>query len=280
MAKRDEARSEFADKSAEEVARAYLGWFGRTRACCAAAAIIVGIAAIVSLFVVDSLVLYLLGLAALVGIGIWIRVCVNREFRRLLAIINTDCDVEKWRGVIGRIREHGLRRRRSRALCDCYLALADLEDEPPSAALARMEGLDFGRRGILNVVLFQNRAVCAHELGDAAAQEESVGALRALVDGLRAGSKKRAVAEQQLEDVVLTLKPHESWDADDEALARERLAAASTHREHVSWALHVAQCEILSGNVAAAQKLLDEKDLTPMTPRAAQRRATLLARLP
>lgn len=277
MAKRGGARSEFADKSAEEVARAYLGWFGRTRACCVAAAIIVGIAAIVSLFVVDSLALYLLGLAALAGIGIWVRVRVNREFRGLLAIINTDCDVEKWRGVIGRIREHDLRRRRSRALCDCYLALADLEDRRPADALARMEGLDFGRRSILNVMLFQNRAVCAHELGDIAARDAAVAALRALADGYRAGSKRRVVAERQLADLELSLKPREAWDAADERRARERLDGAASHREMVSWAILLAERELHLDHADAARELLDERCLAPMTPRAAWRRADLLA---
>ena len=272
--------SEFADKSADEVARAYLGWFRRVRVCCLVAVVVAGAAAIAGLFVLDNLALYLLGLVALVGIGIGFRVRVNREFQTLLAIINTDCDVEKWRGVIGRIREHDERRRHSRTLCDCYLALADIEDLRPADALARMAGLDFGRRSVLNTMLHQNRAVCANELGDVAVRDASLAALRALAASFRAGSKKRALVEQSLADLELSLKPREAWDAAGEARAHERLAAEPAHRKRVSWALLLAERALLTGNAAAARKLLDEKDLAPMTPRMAARRAALLAQLP
>lgn len=275
-----DARSEFAEKSAEEVARAYLGWFRRTRACCAIAACVLGVAAVASLLVLDSWALYLLGLVALVGIGVWVRVRVNREFRTLADIINTDCDVEKWRGLIGRIREHDARRRRSRELCDCYLALADLEDGRAADALARMAGVDFGRRSLLNVMLYQNRAVCANELGDAAARDASLAALRELVAGYRAGSKSRALAGRQLASLELSLKPRETWGPADDARARELLEAAPSHRDRVSWALHLAERALLAGDAPAAQELLAEKNLAPMTPRAAARRAVLLARLP
>lgn len=154
-------RSAFAEKSADEIARSYLGWFRRLRACCAVAAVIVGTVAVAGLVVLDSLALYLLGLAALVGVGVYVRWRVNREFQTLIAIINTDCDAGKWRGVISRLREHDARRRRARSLCDCYLAIADLEELRPADALARMSGLSFGRRSALNVMLYQNRAVCA-----------------------------------------------------------------------------------------------------------------------
>lgn len=273
-------RSAFAEKSAEEIARSYLGWFRRLRVCCAAAAVVVGTVAVAGLVVLDSPALYLLGLVALVGIGVYIRWRVNREFRTLIAIINTDCDAEKWRGVISRVREHDVRRRRARSLCDCYLALADLEELRPADALARMAGLDFGRRSVLNVMLLQNRAVCANELGDVAARNASLAALRELVAGYRAGSKKRELAERQLADLELSLKPREAWDAEDEARARERVEAAPSHRERVSWALLLADRELLVGDAAAARRLLDESALAPMTPRAATRRAALLAQLP
>lgn len=273
-------RSAFAEKSAEAIARSYLGWFRRLRVCCAAAAVVVGTVAVAGLVVLDSPALYLLGLVALVGIGVYIRWRVNREFRTLIAIINTDCNAEKWRGVISRVREHDVRRRRARSLCDCYLALADLEELRPADALARMAGLDFGRRSVLNVMLLQNRAVCANELGDVAARNASLAALRELVAGYRAGSKKRELAERQLADLELSLKPREAWDAEDEARARERVEAAPSHRERVSWALLLADRKLLVGDAAAARRLLDESALAPMTPRAATRRAALLAQLP
>ena len=229
-------RSAFAEKSAEEIARSYLGWFRRLRVCCTAAAVVVGTVAVAGLVVLDSPALYLLGLVALVGIGVYIRWRVNREFRTLVAIINTDCNAEKWRGVISRVREHDARRRRARSLCDCYLALADLEELRPADALARMAGL------------------------------ASLAALRELVAGYRAGSKKRELAERQLADLELSLKPREAWDAEDEARARERVEAAPTHRERVSWALLLADRELLVGDAAAARRLLD--------------RAALLAQLP
>lgn len=279
MAEKDGARSRFADKSAEEVVRTYLGWFRRLRACCMVAAVIVGAATVASLFVLDNVALYLLGLAVLVGIGVWVRVRVTREFRTLIDIINTDCDVEKWRGAIGRVREHDVRRRRSRSLCDCYLALADLEDRRPADALERMAGLDFGRRSLLNVMLLQNRTVCANEVGDAAARDASLAALRELTAGYRAGSKNRALAERQLASLELSLKPRETWGPADEARARELRDAAPSHRERVSWSLLLAEHELLVGSAPAALAMLDEKTLAPMTPRAAARRAALLARL-
>lgn len=279
MAETDGARSKFADDGAEEIVRAYLGWFRRLRARCMIVAIVVGVAAVASLIVLDSWPLYLLGLAVLIGIGIFIRLRVTREFQTLIAIINTDCDVEKWHDVISRIREHDARRRRSRALCDCYLALADLEDLRPADALRRMSDLNFGRRSVMNVMLYQNRVVCASELGDASTRDASLSALRELVAGYRAGSKNRVLAERQLADLELSLKPREAWDATDEARARERLEAVPSHRERVSWSLLLAEHELLVGSAPAALAMLDEKTLAPMTPRAAKRRADLLARL-
>lgn len=272
--------SAFAEKSAEEISRSYLGWFRRLRVCCAAAAVIVGTVAIAGLLVLDSLVLYLLGLVVLVGIGVWFRLRVGREFKTLVAIINTDCDAEKWRGVICRLREHDVRRRRARTLCDCYLALADLEELRPADALGRMSGLSFGRRSVMNVMLYQNRVVCANELGDAESRDAALAALRELVAGYRAGSAKRELAQRQLTGLELSLKPREAWDAEDEARARERVEGAPSHRERVSWTLLLAERELLGGRVDAARGLLDERDLVPMTPRAAARREALLARLP
>ena len=279
MAETDDARSKFADDGAEEIVRAYLGWFRRLRARCMIAAVVVGVAAVASLIALDSWPLYLLGLAILIGIGIFIRLRVTREFQTLIAIINTDCDVGKWRDVISRIREHDARRRRSRALCDCYLALADLEDLRPADALRRMADLDFGRRSVLNVMLYQNRVVCASELGDASTRDASLSALRELVAGYRTGSKNRVLAERQLSDLELSLKPREAWGPSDERLARGRLEAAPSHRERVSWSLLLAEHELLAGSASAALALLDERALAPMTPRSARRRADLLARL-
>ena len=279
MAETNGGRSRFAEKSAEEVARTYLSWYRRLRACCVAVVLVVGVATIASLFVLDNLVLYLLGLAIMIGIGVWVRWRVTREFQTLVDILNVDCDVEKWRGVIERIREHDARRRRSRMLCDCYLALADLEGLRPADALARMDGLDFGRRSVLNVMLLQNRTVCANELGDVAVRDVSLAALRELAASFKPGSKKRVLAEQQLGGLELSLKPREAWDAVDEQLARERCEAAPSHRERVSWTLLLAERALVRGDTTAAQELLGEKDLVPMTPRTARRRADLLARL-
>lgn len=272
------ARSRFAEKDAEEVARAYLSWYRRLRVGCVVAAVVIGAGTLAGIFALNSWTLYLLGLFVLICIGVFVRRRVSREFQTLVDIINVDCDVEKWRGVIERIREHDLRRRRSRELCECYLALADLEELRPADALARMDGLNFGRRSIMNVMLFQNRAVCANELGDDALRDASLAALRELTASYRSGSKRRALAERQLADVELSFKPREAWGAADEERARERCEAASSHRESVSWALLLAERALVMGDAAAARELLDESVLAPMTPRASQRRDNLLAR--
>ena len=220
-------RSAFAEKSADEIARSYLGWFRRLRACCAVAAVIVGTVAVAGLVVLDSLALYLLGLAALVGVGVYVRWRVNREFQTLIAIINTDCDAGKWRGVISRLREHDARRRRARSLCDCYLALADLEELRPADALARMSGLSFGRRSALNVMLYQNRAVCASELGDAATLDAALVALRELAAGYRAGSKSSRSSRGRHGTPRTRRAPEGAW--------RPRRPIASTCHGRCSW---------------------------------------------
>ena len=272
-------RSQFFGRDAQEVAQTYLTWYRRLLLRSVVAVIAVGIAAIASLYYLDNLLLYFVGLGAIVCLGVSCRLRVNKEFRALAGIINTDCDVAKWRYVIEQIRKRATRRRRSRALCDCYLALADLEDARPADALRRMAGLEFGRNSILNVMLYQNRAVCAHCLGDDATCDASLAALRELTDRYRNGSKRRALAERQLADLTLSLKPCSSWDAADAARAAERREAAESHRESVSWTLLLAEHELESGRPAAALELLDEKNLAPLTPRARERRAALLARL-
>lgn len=272
-------RPQFFGRDAQEVAQTYLTWYRRLLLRSVVAVIAVGIAAIASLYYLDNLLLYFVGLGAIVCLGVSCRLRVNKEFRALIGIINTDCDVAKWRYVIEQIRKRATWRRRSRALCDCYLALADLEDARPADALRRMAGLEFGRNSILNVMLYQNRAVCAHCLGDDAACDASLAAMRELTDRYRNGSKRRALAERQLADLTLSLKPRSSLDAADAARAAERREAAESHRESVSWTLLLAEHELESGHPAGALELLDEKNLAPLTPRARERRAALLARL-
>lgn len=279
MSMTESPRSQFFGQSAEEVAQTYLAWYQRLRLRFVIAAVALGAAALAGLFVLDSLPIYLVCLGAIICLGIRSRLRVNQEFRPLIGIINTDCDVAKWRHVIEQIRERSAWRRRSRALCDCYLALADVEDARPADALRRMASLDFGRNSIMNVMLYQNCAVCAHDLGDATLLDDSLAALRELAGRYRAGSKRRALAEERLADLALSLKPRASWDATDAARAEERRAAAESHRSAVSWTLLLAEYELESGCPDAALELTDEKNLAPLTPRAAARRKVLLARL-
>lgn len=272
-------RSEFADRSADEVADGYLAWFRRTRALYVAAAVVLGVVAIAGLLAFDSWPTYLVGLAAVVGLAMLIRLQVNRRFAALAAILNTDCDVEKWRRVVERVREHGLRHRRSRALCDVYLSTADCEGLRYRDALDRLAGVDPGRSLVLGLGVLQNRAVCARELGDEVACDESVAALRLLVGRRRPGSKARSLAEAQLADLVVRLKAPEAWDGADEAHAHTRHAAAASHRELVTWSLALAARCLAAGDVAGARALLDERVLAPMTPRQRLRREELAGRL-
>lgn len=273
------ARSEYAGQSADEVAGTYLAWFRRIRALFVAAAVVLGIAAIASLLVLDGWPLYFAFFVLMVGLAVLIRLLVNRRFATLVAILNTDCDVEKWRRVVERVREYSVRRRSSRALCDVYLSTADCEEMRYRDALDRLAWVDPRRSLVLGLGVFQNRAVCARELGNDAACDEAVAALRALVGRQRPGSKARSLAETQLADLVLRLKAPEAWDEADEAHARARRSAASSHRELVTWSLALAARRLAAGDHVEARSLLDERALAPMTPRQRRCRELLVGQL-
>lgn len=271
-------RSEFHDQSAQEVFDAYWAWFRSTRIRYVAAVVVVGVAAVLALWLAGSWALYALGLAAVVGIAVACQVVVNRRFATLMDILNTDCDAEKWRGVIERIGEHGgARRRRTRELYAIYLSIADCEEMRYEDALARLRDMRVPRKGTFALMFHQARAVYAHELGDEETCAADVAAVRELCDGLRQGSAQRTTTERALVDLELGLKDPVAWDERDEALAHERLAAPQTHREGVAWALRLAAFELTRGRVDEAHALLEDESLEPMTPRARARRDALLA---
>lgn len=266
-------RSEFADRGAEEVFSAYWRWYLRLRVLYVVLAVALGAFAIVGALNWQW-VQYLAGLLGIVAVALFQQRQINQRFVGLTAIINTDCDVEKWRAVIERIQARS-RRRRSRNLCACYLSTADCEEERYADAAARLEGVRFPRRSPLGLMVHQNRAVCAHELGDVAARDAAVAAMEGMRDRLKPGSAKRLLVEGQLRDLALSFKPHESWDDADAAHMRERLESVPTHRERVAWALKCAEYELLHGSTNEARSLLDERALEPMTPRSRARRDAL-----
>lgn len=278
MAETAPARSEFYGQSAQEVFDEYWGWLRRTRVLYVSVAVAIGIAAIAALWLADSWALYAVGLAAVVAVGVRCQVIVNRRFSGLMAILNTDCDAGKWRGIIERIGDHGgIRRRRTRDLSRIYLSIADCEEMRYSEALARLSGVRVPRKGPVALMYHQTRAVYAHELGDEETSAREVKMVRELLDGMRPGSKQRAIVDRALADLELGLKDAAAWDAADEELARERLADPLTHRERVAWALRLAGHELACGRADEARALLDEGALEPMTPRARARREALLA---
>lgn len=278
MTERAPVRSEFYDQSAQEVFDAYWAWFRSTRIRYVAAVVVVGVAAVLALWFANSWALYALGLAAVVAIAVACQVVVNRRFATLTAILDTDCDAEKWRGVIERIGEHGgARRRRTRELYAIYLSIADCEEMRYADALARLADMRVPRKGTFALMFHQARAVYARELGDEETCAADLAAVREICDGLRQGSAQRTTAERALVDLELGLKDPVAWDERDEALARERLAAPQTHREGVAWALRLAAFELARGRDDEARALLEDESLEPMTPRARARRDALLA---
>ncbi|MBM6774391.1 hypothetical protein [Olsenella profusa] len=268
-------RSEYYDMSADEVFRRYWGWYRRIRALYLALSALIGLAAIVS-FVLGSVLLYAVGLAAIVALALVLQTKINRRFVRLVAILDTDCDVQKWRSVINLLRTH-LRRKRSLRTCKLYLAVADFEECRPADALARMAGLRISAWNPQAVSLHQGRAVNANELGDTATRDAELAALRELCSrGLPAA---RAIARDQVESLELIFRPRDSWGEKDLALIEAHLAKAASHRECVSWELHLAEYHLLHGDAVAAAQLLGEGRLAPMTPRARRRRDELARQL-
>lgn len=272
------ARSEFYGQSAQEVFDAYWAWLHPTRARYVGVAVAVGAAAVLALWLADSWALYALGLAAVVAIAVACQAVVNRRFAAMTAILDTDCDTEKWRGVLERILDHGgVRRRRTWELYAIYVSIVDCEEMRYEDALARLADVRVPRRGTLALMFHQVRAVYAHELGDEETCAADVASVRELCDGLRRGSAQRRTAERALADLELGLKDPAAWDERDEALARERLVAPQTHRERVAWALRLAAFELARGRDDEARALLEDGSLEPMTPRMRHRREALLA---
>lgn len=273
-------RSEFYGQSAQEVFDTYWGWLRRMRILYGGAVVLVGAGAIAALWLADSWALYAVGLVAVIAVATGFQLVVNRRFATLLAILNTDCDVEKWRGVIELIHDHGgARRRRTRDLYRIYLSIADCEEMRYADALARLDDVRVPKRGPLALMYHQARAVYAHELGDMEAAAQGARTVRALCEGMSPGSKGRAVAERALAELELGLKDAAAWDASDEALARTRLAGPLTHREHVAWTLLLAGRELACGRAGEARALLDDASLEPMTPRSRHRHDALLCKL-
>ncbi len=93
------ARSCYFGQTAQQVVADYFAWLRKTRALAIAAVVVLGVVAIVFVFL-GCMIAYFICLAAILATAWLLRSKIGRRFRSLLDILGSDCDAEKYREVI------------------------------------------------------------------------------------------------------------------------------------------------------------------------------------
>ena len=272
----DDARSAYADMTADEAFASYWAAFTRTRAACLGAAAVLAIMAL-SAAARDLTAIYLVCLAGILACAVAVRAHVNKRFAAAQGILDADCDTAKWRRFMELVGDRS-RRASAKAVAGFHLALCDYLDGDFQGALDRLAELRFRDRSIMWANLYNLWALACNRLGETAGRDRAIERLEAHAQGIRAGSEARRAVDDMLRSARQASRPAETWDAEDGAFIRDRLVNAADHRSRMEWRLRLAEYELARGSRDEARRLLDEQILEPMTPLARSTAEDLRAR--
>ena len=261
-------RSRYFGQTAQQVVADYFSWLRKTRVLSISAAVILGVAAIVFVFI-GSMAAYFVCLAAILTIAWLLRSKIGRRFRSLLDILGSDCDAEKYREVIEGIARRDTRQR-SKGTCLTELALAHYHAGRPIDALQLLSQVSFkSPKNILWIRTFNVEAIARNAAGDIAGRDVALGRIAAFREGASVNSPKRAVVDDILLGLNVQFRAPEQWGPADLDYMRKSAATADSRLTWVSWEVCEAEYHLTHGNVQEAAALLDKVSEGPLTPRAA-----------
>lgn len=261
-------RSRYFGQTAQQVVADYFAWLRRTRALAIAAAVILGVLAIVFVFL-GSMAAYFVCLIAILAMAWLLRSKIGRRFRSLLDILGSDCDAEKYREVIEGIAQRDTGRR-SMGVCLTELALAHYHAGRPIDALQLLSQVSFkSPKNILWIRAFNVEAIARNAAGDIAGRDVALERIALFREGASVNSPKRAVVDDILLGLNVQFRSPEQWGPADLDYMRKSAATADSRLTWVSWGVCEAEYHLVHGDVQEATALLDKVSEGPVTPRAA-----------
>ncbi|MDO4442695.1 MAG: hypothetical protein Q4B69_02360 [Slackia sp.] len=262
------ARSRYFGQSAQQISADYFSWLLKARVTAIAAALALGLAAIMFISSGEA-VAYIVCLVGVV-VSAWVfKARVNSRFRSLLDILGSDCDAEKYREVIELIAQRD-KKQRSKGTCLTELALAHYHAGRPMDALQLLSQVSFkSPKNILWVRTYNVEAIARNAAGDSAGRDAALERIAAFRAGASVNSPKRAVIDDILFGLNVRFRSPEQWGPVDLDYMRKNSATAESRLTWVSWKVCEAEYHLTHGNTQEARAILDNVAEGPVTPRAA-----------
>lgn len=270
--------SAYWDMDAQETAVAYLKRLRAVRVQ-SIALIIADLVATIWFVEAGNLLLYGIGLALVFVIALVARVRMGMLFINLGEVVSQDCDPARYRAVLDVLSARD-RFGRSANTIAIELAYCDYLELDSAGALCRLESVTFKRKD--NVRWFramQIEFLSRVDVGDLEGARDALARLSAFRKNFKEGSRNRVLADAQVADYAVLLRPPAERDAADAARMRERMAAADCHQQRANWQLYLAEYELLHGSADQAVRLAGDPTLEPLTPRMERLRAEVLSGL-
>lgn len=270
--------SAYWDMDAQETAVAYLKRLRAVRVQ-SIALIIANLVATIWFVEAGNLLLYGIGLALVFVIALVARVRMGMLFINLGEVVSQDCDPARYRAVLDVLSARD-RFGRSANTIAIELAYCDYLELDSAGALCRLESVTFKRKD--NVRWFramQIEFLSRVDVGDLEGARDALARLSAFRKNFKEGSRNRVLADAQVADYAVLLRPPAERDAADAARMRERMAAADCHQQRANWQLYLAEYELLHGSADQAVRLAGDPTLEPLTPRMERLRAEVLSGL-
>ena len=270
--------SAYWDMDAQETAVAYLKRLRAMRVQ-SIALIIADLVATIWFVEAGNLLLYGIGLALVFVIALVARVRMGMLFINLGEVVSQDCDPARYRAVLDVLSARD-RFGRSANTIAIELAYCDYLELDSAGALCRLESVTFKRKD--NVRWFramQIEFLSRVDVGDLEGARDALARLSAFRKNFKEGSRNRVLADAQVADYAVLLRPPAERDAADAARMRERMAAADCHQQRANWQLYLAEYELLHGSADQAVRLAGDPTLEPLTPRMERLRAEVLSGL-
>lgn len=270
--------SAYWDMDAQETAVAYLKRLRAVRVQ-SIALIIANLVATIWFVEAGNLLLYGIGLALVFVIALVARVRMGMLFINLGEVVSQDCDPVRYRAVLDVLSARD-RFGRSANTIAIELAYCDYLELDSAGALCRLESVTFKRKD--NVRWFramQIEFLSRVDVGDLEGARDALARLSAFRKNFKEGSRNRVLADAQVADYAVLLRPPAERDAADAARMRERMAAADCHQQRANWQLYLAEYELLHGSADQAVRLAGDPTLEPLTPRMERLRAEVLSGL-
>ncbi len=224
-------------------------------------------------------VLYLASLVCVPVIVVLNYLRTSKLFGTLGELVSRDCDPARYRAVLEGLAARD-RKGRSAQTIALELAYCDFLELDAPSAIGRVESLSFKRKNDLRWFrAMQIEFLSRLSLGDMDGARDAMARLLAFRRNLREGSGNRVIADTQVADYALLLRPAAERDAADAARMRDRMMLAEYHQQRAQWQLYLAEYELLHGSAEEAERLAADPSLDPLTPRMGQMRHEVLAGL-